>query len=113
MLLLIWIPTLATVLAQETDPPVDRGSPASMHTVQIPSHGSLLNGFVYEAAGLSQHPAVLLLHGFPGNEKNLDLVRAGMSFISTTEDRGERRVRSRLLMPWKTRKRQWHGYAIP
>ncbi len=47
-----------------------------MHTVQIPSHGTLLNGFIYEAAGQGPHPVVLLLHGFPGNEKNLDLAQA-------------------------------------
>lgn len=62
--------------AQSTDPPIDHAYPASLHTVQIPSHGSLLNGFVYEAAGRGPHPVVLLLHGFPGNEKNLDLAQA-------------------------------------
>ncbi len=46
-----------------------------MQTVQIPSHGALLNGFVYVAAGAGPHPAVILLHGFPGNERNLDLAQ--------------------------------------
>src|SRR5271155_2808225 len=49
--------------------------PASMQTFQIPSHGSLLNAFVYVAAGAGPHPAVVLLHGFPGNERNLDLAQ--------------------------------------
>ena len=53
-------------------PPVPR---ASMESFQIPSHGALLNAFVYVAAGTGPHPAVVLLHGFPGNEKNLDLAQ--------------------------------------
>jgi uncharacterized protein len=49
--------------------------PASMQSFQIPSHGALLNAFVYVAAGAGPHPAVVLLHGFPGNERNLDLAQ--------------------------------------
>jgi pimeloyl-ACP methyl ester carboxylesterase len=48
---------------------------ASMQTFQIPSHGQLLNALVYVAAGAGPHPAVILLHGFPGNERNLDLAQ--------------------------------------
>lgn len=48
---------------------------ASMQTMQIPSHGALMNAFVYVAAGAGPHPAVILLHGFPGNERNLDLAQ--------------------------------------
>jgi pimeloyl-ACP methyl ester carboxylesterase len=48
---------------------------ATMDTFQLPSHGALLNGFVYVAAGAGPHPVVILLHGFPGNEKNLDLAQ--------------------------------------
>jgi uncharacterized protein len=47
-----------------------------METFQIPSHGALLNGLAYIAEGAGPHPAVILLHGFPGNEKNLDLAQA-------------------------------------
>jgi pimeloyl-ACP methyl ester carboxylesterase len=46
-----------------------------METFQIPSHGVLLNAFVYVAVGAGPHPAVVLLHGFPGNERNLDLAQ--------------------------------------
>jgi pimeloyl-ACP methyl ester carboxylesterase len=46
-----------------------------METFQIPSHGALLNALVYVAAGAGPHPAVILLHGFPGNERNLDLAQ--------------------------------------
>ena len=52
-----------------------QAQPASMQTFQLPSHGALLNAFVYVAAGPGPHPAVVLLHGFPGNEKNLDLAQ--------------------------------------
>ena len=48
---------------------------ASMETMQIPSHGSQMNALVYVAAGAGPHPAVILLHGFPGNERNLDLAQ--------------------------------------
>jgi len=51
------------------------GQRASMRSFQIPSHGGLLNAFVYVASGPGQHPMVVLLHGFPGNERNLDLAQ--------------------------------------
>ena len=35
-----------------------------------------MNGVLYEAAGPGPHPTLLLLHGFPGNEQNLDLAQA-------------------------------------
>lgn len=54
---------------------VPAGERASMETMQIPSHGALMNALVYVAAGAGPHPAVILLHGFPGNERNLDLAQ--------------------------------------
>jgi pimeloyl-ACP methyl ester carboxylesterase len=47
-----------------------------METFQIPSHGAMLNALAYVAEGPGPHPTLLLLHGFPGNEKNLDLAQA-------------------------------------
>jgi pimeloyl-ACP methyl ester carboxylesterase len=35
-----------------------------------------MNGLVYLAAGPGTHPVVIFLHGYPGNEKNLDLAQA-------------------------------------
>ncbi len=56
-----------------------------MQSFQLPSHGALLNALVYVASGAGPHPIVLLLHGFPGNEKNLDLAqtlrRAGFDVL--------------------------------
>ncbi len=57
------------------DPPADKAHPAAMETFQLPSHGALLNALVYVAPGAGPHPAVVLLHGFPGNERNLDLAQ--------------------------------------
>ncbi|WP_158942150.1 alpha/beta fold hydrolase [Granulicella sp. S190] len=59
-----------------TDPVPDKNNPATFETFQIPSHGALLNAIAYIAPGPGPHKVVLLLHGFPGNEKNLDLAQA-------------------------------------
>jgi pimeloyl-ACP methyl ester carboxylesterase len=58
-----------------SDPTPDKANPATMETFQIPSHGAKLNALAYVAAGAGPHPVVILLHGFPGNEKNLDLAQ--------------------------------------
>src|ERR1051326_5127486 len=50
--------------------------PASMDELAIQSHGARMNGLVYLAAGAGPHPVVVFLHGYPGNEKNLDLAQA-------------------------------------
>jgi pimeloyl-ACP methyl ester carboxylesterase len=68
-----------------TDPAHTPTNPAAFATFQIPSHGALLNALAYIAPGPGPHPVVLLLHGFPGNEKNLDLAqtirRAGWTVV--------------------------------
>ena len=70
------LPAQQLPTAITTDPAADKAYPASMETFQIPSHGSMLNALAYVAEGAGPHPVVLLLHGFPGNEKNLDLAQA-------------------------------------
>lgn len=47
-----------------------------MAEIAIRSQGSRMNGLVYLAAGPGRHPVVIFLHGYPGNEKNLDLAQA-------------------------------------
>jgi pimeloyl-ACP methyl ester carboxylesterase len=47
-----------------------------MAEIALESGGERLNGLLYVAAGAGPHPAVLLLHGNPGNERNLDLAQA-------------------------------------
>jgi dipeptidyl aminopeptidase/acylaminoacyl peptidase len=68
-----------------TDPPADRDFPAAMEAPDIGSHGARLNTVLYLASGAGPHPTVLLLHGLPGNEKNLDLAyvlrRAGWNVL--------------------------------
>ena len=64
-----------TPAAITTDPAPDKANPAAMQSFQLPSHGALLNAIVYVASGPGPHPVVILLHGFPGNEKNLDLAQ--------------------------------------
>jgi Dipeptidyl aminopeptidases/acylaminoacyl-peptidases len=51
------------------------GERAELQTMQIPSHGASMNALVYVAAGAGPHPAVILLHGLPGYERNLDLAQ--------------------------------------
>ena len=58
------------------DPVADKAHPAVMLAEAILSHGDNLNAVFYAAAGAGPHPTVLLLHGLPGNEQNLDLAQA-------------------------------------
>jgi uncharacterized protein len=58
------------------DPPPDKEFPASTEARDIPSHGARLNAIFYLASGRGPNPVVLLLHGFPGNEQNMDLAGA-------------------------------------
>jgi predicted alpha/beta-fold hydrolase len=85
--------TLSTgALAQQvpvpvfTDPPVDIAHPAAMTVLHIPSHGVLINGLIYQPSGPGPHPTLIICHGLPGNEKNLDLAqavrRAGWNAVS-------------------------------
>jgi pimeloyl-ACP methyl ester carboxylesterase len=53
----------------------DKNSPAGMTELFIPSNNALLAGFIYKANGSRKHPTLLLLHGYPGNERNLDLAQ--------------------------------------
>jgi pimeloyl-ACP methyl ester carboxylesterase len=47
-----------------------------MDEAAILSRGARLNALIYRAAGEGLHPVAVFLHGFPGNEKNLDLAQA-------------------------------------
>jgi uncharacterized protein len=82
----------ATLCAQsehspiDTDPIEDRSHPAHSVEMSVPSHGETLFGIFYAAAGVGNHPTVVLLHGFPGYEQNLDLAqtirRAGWNVLA-------------------------------
>jgi uncharacterized protein len=69
-----------------TDPvKVDTTAPPRAAELAVQSQGSRLNVFLYVAGGKGPHPTVILLHGFPGNERNGDLAqafrRAGMNAL--------------------------------
>jgi pimeloyl-ACP methyl ester carboxylesterase len=53
----------------------DKDAPAGSTELFIPSGGSHLAGLIYRANGMAKHPTLLLLHGYPGNERNLDLAQ--------------------------------------
>jgi len=76
--LTLWLPVRAqqTPAAITSDPPRDKEFPAAMEAPDIVSHGARLNAVFYLASGAGPHPVVLLLHGFPGNEQNMDLAYA-------------------------------------
>lgn len=63
-----------TVLA--ADQRADAAVPAAMHALQIASGDAVMNAIVYTPGGAGPHPALVLFHGFPGNEQNLDLAQA-------------------------------------
>jgi pimeloyl-ACP methyl ester carboxylesterase len=58
------------------DEPMDKAHPAATAVLHIPTHGLLINGLLYKAAGAGPHHTVILFHGLPGNEQNLDLAQA-------------------------------------
>lgn len=64
---------------------IDFASPPTMFEATVKSNGSNLPVIMYKANGKGPHPTIILLHGFPGNEKNLDLAqvyrRAGFNVV--------------------------------
>lgn len=80
-LLCIALMTAAPALAEpipasvSADAPKDAAHPAGMVAFALPTKGAKINAVFFTAAGAGKHPTVLLLHGLPGNEQNLDLAR--------------------------------------
>lgn len=77
--------TLPAAIA--TDPAPDEAHPARMEVLHVPSGGVKINGIAYVPSGAAAHPILILFHGLPGNEKNLDLAqavrRAGWTVVAT------------------------------
>lgn len=67
------MPAPRAVLA---DTPRDTQNPASNRQLLIPSGGVGMNALLLRASGAGAKPTLLLLHGLPGNEQNLDLAQA-------------------------------------
>ncbi len=58
------------------DPAPDAAHPPSMVEWSVPSHGVKMNAVLYLAGGAGPHGLVILLHGFPGYERNFDLAQS-------------------------------------
>lgn len=75
---------LLTLNLQAQTPAVTATGPAKVD-LAVPSNGVNMKAVMYAAKGDGPHPTVVLLHGYPGNEKNLDLAealqRAGMNVL--------------------------------
>lgn len=84
------VPALGAQVPQviSADPPRDSANPARMEVLHIPSGGVAINGVAYIAAGADRHPTLILFHGLPGNEKNMDVAqavrRAGWNVIAAS-----------------------------
>lgn len=76
MLFLLAALLLAAPAAVAVDPPGDAAHPAALTDFVLQTHGSGINAVLYTASGAGAHPVLLLFHGFPGNEQNLDLAQA-------------------------------------
>ncbi|WP_439100915.1 alpha/beta hydrolase family protein [Congregibacter sp.] len=66
--------TIDDALSQ--DPPYDADYPASVVELSVSSDGHRMPAHLYLASGAGPHPTVVLLHGLPGNERNLDIAQA-------------------------------------
>ena len=66
-------------------PRLDPDFPPAIQELAIKSAGKRMPGLLYQANGEGPHPTVVLLHGLPGNEKNLDIAqvlrRAGFNVL--------------------------------
>src|SRR4051794_29286866 len=77
---------LSSIAAEAATAPVPRAvvadnardakHPAATRQLLIPSGGVDMNALFFLAAGSGPKPTLLLLHGLPGNEQNLDLAQA-------------------------------------
>ncbi len=66
-------PIPAAVIA---DPPPDKEHPARFLPFALHSQGDVVNAVLYMPGGAGPNPTVILLHGLPGVENNVDLAQA-------------------------------------
>ncbi len=64
------------MLSNDVFAKAQREHPAGITELIIESSGQRMSGIIYTAAGEGVHPTMVLLHGYPGNEKNLDVAQA-------------------------------------
>ena len=71
-----------------TDPVPDAAHPTANKQLLVPSGGVGMNALFLLASGEGAKPTLVLLHGLPGNERNLDLAqavrRAGWNVLTFT-----------------------------
>jgi pimeloyl-ACP methyl ester carboxylesterase len=71
-----------------TDPVPDAAHPTANKQLLVPSGGVGMNALFLLASGDGPKPTLILLHGLPGNERNLDLAqavrRAGWNVLTFT-----------------------------
>jgi pimeloyl-ACP methyl ester carboxylesterase len=71
-----------------TDPVPDAEHPTTNKQLLVPSGGVGMNALFLLASGAEPKPTLVLLHGLPGNERNLDLAqavrRAGWNVLTFT-----------------------------
>jgi len=60
----------------QDQPRANAAAPGGTEELKIPMGGTRVNALLYRAQGPGRLPAVVLLHGFPGNERNLDIAQA-------------------------------------
>jgi len=74
--------------AAVTDPAPDARFPTANKQLLVPSGGVGMNALFLLASGEGPKPTLVLLHGLPGNERNLDLAqavrRAGWNVLTLT-----------------------------
>ena len=70
------VPSAPLPRAAIADPPRDAAHPAHNQQLLIPSHGVGMKALLFQASGKGPHPTVIMMHGLPGNERNLDLAQA-------------------------------------
>jgi pimeloyl-ACP methyl ester carboxylesterase len=60
----------------QDQPRVNVDSPGGSAELKIPIGSTRVNALLYGAQGPGVHPTIVFLHGFPGNERNLDIAQA-------------------------------------
>ncbi|GHA06821.1 hypothetical protein GCM10008090_15630 [Arenicella chitinivorans] len=66
---------LGTAVSAASGNKVNNQPPASVVELTILSQQQRMPGLAYLARGHGPHPTAVLLHGYPGNEKNLDVAQ--------------------------------------
>lgn len=72
----VTILSLSACTSIGSNAPTSIAFPASISELTITSNGKRMPGHIYQAAGKGPHPTAIMLHGYPGNEKNLDVAQA-------------------------------------